>query len=256
MKIVIPSYRRQNILKEKTLKLLENHNIPKSCIDIIVESKDAKKEYRKVIGKEYKIIISDTKGICEKRNFIRYYYRHETKENKILCIDDDIIDIQSLYNGVDIKELFVRGFEFAKKCGACIWGINHLHNHHFMKKQKPIVTRLNYIQGGFCGIYIDRTKEPIYADIDHYEDFQFSCEHYLRDGAILKLNHYYIITDYTEETGGIAESLGGKKNRIINAKENLKYMMLNYAPMVKIKNSPIYGEDLLINAYYRLPVNV
>ena len=79
MKIVIPTFKRELILKNKTLKLLENHHISPFFVDIIVESKTAKEDYQKVIGFDYNIIVSNTNGICEKRNFIRWYYRYETE---------------------------------------------------------------------------------------------------------------------------------------------------------------------------------
>ena len=255
MKIVIPTFKRELILKNKTLKLLENHHISPFFVDIIVESKTAKEDYQKVIGFDYNIIVSNTNGICEKRNFIRWYYRYETEIEEILCIDDDIDSVNAVFNGADIKNLFIRGFDLARQAGATLWGINHIHNHLFMKNQKPVITRPCYIQGGFAGIIIDRNKDPIYADVDHYEDFQFSLEHYLRDGAILKLNHYYIKTDYKNTKGGIVASLGSVEARKQNAKENMVYMLNRYGNMLKKKESK-YGEDLLVNPYYRIPITV
>ena len=253
MKIVIRSFKREKIIRDRTLKLLEKHKIPKDIIDIIVETDLMKINYEKVLGYDYNIIVSNTKGICEKRNFIRYYYRNETDLEEIMCIDDDIKDVKAVFGTVNLLDLINRGFEFARKAKANLWGINHLNNPFFMKKQKPLLTKLTYIQGGFCGIIIDRSKESIVADVDCYEDFQFSCEHYLRDGAILKLNHFYIETEYDENVGGIREALGGKEKRIDESADTAIYMLNRYGNMLRLKNSKRYGVDLFMNPYYKSP---
>lgn len=255
MKIVVPSYNRPNILREKTFNLLLRHHIFEwATLDIVVETKEMKKIYNQFIPDHPKInyIISNTKGICEKRNFVRWYYRHETDLEEILCLDDDIEDILAVFNGVNLQDLYMRGFELCKKAGATLWGINHLHNNHFMKKQKPFYTKLVYIQGGFAGIIFDRTKEGVQADVDIFEDFQFSLETYLRDGVLFKFNHYYLKTEYQEEVGGIRESMGGFENRKAETQRTIPYMIDRYGDMLKLKKNT-WGDDLLMNPYYKLP---
>jgi len=89
-RICIPSYRRPILIKEYTLRILNKYGVDKNLIDIIVETEDMKNEYIESIGNEYNIIVSNTNGICEKRNFVRHYYQHETDVKYLVCIDDDI----------------------------------------------------------------------------------------------------------------------------------------------------------------------
>ena len=77
-KVCVPSYKRPHILKQKTLKLLERLQNNLSEVDVIVETDEMAEEYRKHIGDEVNIIVSNTDGIKEKRNFVRDYYQNKT----------------------------------------------------------------------------------------------------------------------------------------------------------------------------------
>jgi hypothetical protein len=57
--IAIPSYKRAETLRDKSLTVLKEYNISPKCIDIFVANKDEEEEYKKVIDpKTYKIVIS------------------------------------------------------------------------------------------------------------------------------------------------------------------------------------------------------
>ena len=249
-KIVIPSFKRATILKNNTLTLLNNHNVPKDLIDIVVETEDMAKEYKKICG-DYNYIISSTKGICEKRNFVRYHYYTETKSKYLFSIDDDIQQLLNVNNEMpNILTVIEKGFKETQKNNLNYWGINELHNTFYMKNSPPVTTSLKYVAGAFQGIIIDRSKDIIYSDVDHGEDYQFSMEHYLRDNGILRLNHYYLKTPYFIEHGGICESIGGLVARKINMEENAIYLKERYGDMCKIKELD-YGKDIRLNGRYK-----
>ena len=67
--IAIPSYKRPETIKTKTLSLLNAHNIPKDKITIFVANEDEYNEYQESLNNEYKIVVG-VPTIGEQRNFI------------------------------------------------------------------------------------------------------------------------------------------------------------------------------------------
>jgi hypothetical protein len=67
--VVIPSYNRVDILKAKTLKLLQDYKIPKSKIYVFVADEEQKKLYDELKDSVGHIIVG-VKGLPEVRNFI------------------------------------------------------------------------------------------------------------------------------------------------------------------------------------------
>ena len=55
-KIVIPSYQRPQIFKDKTLALLKKYKIPIDNIDLLLGTPEEGQEYRKVLGNSFAII--------------------------------------------------------------------------------------------------------------------------------------------------------------------------------------------------------
>jgi len=86
--IVIPSYRRAEVLQKKTLETLKEFRIPPSKITIFVADKEEKKLYEEAIPKgSVKDIVVGVVGMDKIRNFILDYY---PKGKHIVMMDDDI----------------------------------------------------------------------------------------------------------------------------------------------------------------------
>ncbi len=253
MRVVIISFNRANIIKKKTLSTLKKLEIPANIIDIVVETEALKEEYEKTLDNPfYTYIVSNTKGLGDKRNFVRWYYQYETNETEILQLDDDLDDIGDAYLGKDFNllKLCEKAFNLCRETGACFWGISDYSNIFYIKNSKPLSTSLKMILGGFSGLLIDRLKEPIFCDCDNCEDVQFSCEHFLRDGKVLRFNHVFIKTKPDIPIGGMAECFGGVSNRFKNYEETCEYIYSRYAPMVRWvvkKNKKL----LFINTRYK-----
>ena len=101
--ICIPSYKRYDMLKNKTLFVLDKHNIPLSKIYIFVANTTEDKQYKLVLDTKYHSrIIIGKKGLRNQRNFINNYF----PEGKcIVELDDDLEDIVELYHPrMDIAE--------------------------------------------------------------------------------------------------------------------------------------------------------
>ena len=131
IEIAIPTYNRPHKLIATTLKLLED--VPNEIIKIYVEDESQYLIYQEHLGYDYDIIITNTQGIGEKRNWIK----HHTKAKYLLQIDDDIYSIKE-WTGIALSseriyELIKDGFKECEKSGLHLWVICCFHNSFFMK---------------------------------------------------------------------------------------------------------------------------
>jgi len=84
--ITIPSYKRVETLKKKTLALLQKYKIPSDKIYIFVADEKEKKEYTEGLPKYYREIVVGKPGIKNIRNFMPKYF---PEGKKIFYMDDD-----------------------------------------------------------------------------------------------------------------------------------------------------------------------
>ena len=78
--IAIPSYKRPETIKKKTLKVLESYNIDPSRITIFVADENELVSYKKSLeDTPYKNIVVGVHTIGAQRNFIEKYYPEGTK---------------------------------------------------------------------------------------------------------------------------------------------------------------------------------
>jgi len=245
--IAIPTYRRPKILIEKTLKVLKNYNIPNSQIIIFIKDQKELNDYTDIVA-NYKIILTDASGIMETRNFLQAFFYYETEFTNVLFMDDDI---DSLWNMDKPLENFKEFVEFAfmetSRQGLNLWGISALHNPFYMSKK--ITKTLKYICGAVYGEIFDRTKYPVFADINHYEDHQKSMDCFIRDGGVMKFNWVGIKTKYFG-VGGINESMGGMEYRHIEMDNNAIWLAEKYNGMCKVMSKK-WGTDLRLNYHYK-----
>jgi len=260
--IAIPSFNRPKLIKQKTLKLLDRLGISNNSIKIFLGSVEQKKLYEQELGNSYVIIVTNTVGIMEKRNFLETYYREQTVFDRVLYCDDDLEDILILNkknpkvcDSIDqqrfdsyISEIF----DFTEYHGLSIFGVSSLHNPFYMSYNTT--TNLKYISGAFKGQIIRRDRHEIHTDISHFEDYQFALEYFLRDKGVVKSNHISIKTEYFIETGGICESMGGLEARKASMVPNSQYMLERYGPMVKVVDKK-WGPELQLNWRYTLDVS-
>tara|TARA_R110000851_G_scaffold320815_1_gene485872 strand:+ start:295 stop:1062 length:768 start_codon:yes stop_codon:yes gene_type:complete len=250
-KIVIPSYQRPQIFKDKTLALLKKYKIPIDNIDLLLGTPEEGQEYRKVLGNGFatNFIYHGQKGIGAVRNFIKWYYKYQTNIKYVIYLDDDIEDILDWDKPIENFESFIENMFYETETkGLNLWGVSAFHNPFFLKK--TITTNLKYICGAFNGEIIDRTKHDIYTEYDHFEDFAFTCEHYIRDGGVVRNNGVCIKTKYFSP-GGICASYGGLENRKKDMEEASKHFKWRYGNMCRVIEKA-YGFDLRLNSRYKI----
>ena len=86
--IAIPSYKRPETIKKKTLKVLESYNIDPSRITIFVADEDELVKYKESLkDTPYQKLVDGVHTIGAQRNFIEKYYPEGTK---LVMFDDEI----------------------------------------------------------------------------------------------------------------------------------------------------------------------
>jgi hypothetical protein len=180
-KIVIPSYLRSSIIKDKTLNTLEKFNVSKSLIYIFVVEEEYDL-YRNSVA-EYNIIIG-TKGLINQRKFIENYF----EENElIICMDDDIIDFD--FKNKTFDEFVNEAFHTCLNNRAFIWSVYPVWNLFYRQKQNYMTTDLRFIHGGFYG-FINRKSIDYGLPNDMKEDVERTLLYFIRDGIVIRFNQY------------------------------------------------------------------
>ena len=208
--ICIPSYKRTETLKEKTLATLEKYNIPASKIHIFVANKEEEENYRNALVSEkgsYNKIIVGVKGLAEVRNFIAEYF---PKGKHIVFMDDDIKGFLEFDETkprhekplVSLERVIQRGFSECDKAGARLWGVYPSANGFFMKD--TVSTDLKFVVGCFFGMINPGTgTNGLTIPFGEKEDYYRTLRMYELDGTVVRLNFIAPKTAFYTEPGGM-----------------------------------------------------
>lgn len=237
--VVIPSYKRPQLIKTHTLKVLENYKISPRKIFIFVANKTEYKDYTTSLDKKYhKNIIIGKKGLKNQRNYISSYFPVNTK---IVQFDDDIKSVNELthYNVKNRKEntlktlsnldKFIKeAFKQSLKNNSYLWGVYPVNNSYFMFPK--ITTDLRFITGPMFGI-INRHSSKLKLSIDEKEDTQRTLQYFTLDKSVIRFNNITIETSYYKNKGGMQEE---KKDRKKEALKSAHYLIKKYPTLTKL----------------------
>ena len=201
-KIAIPSYKRPEIIKQKTLSLLKKYNIDNNKITIFVADENEKKIYKQSLKNEYKIIVG-VHTIGEQRNFIERYYQ---EGNKVMMFDDDLDGVYiKNENKLELikdleKDFIIKGFELCIKNKANLFGLYAAANAYFMKYR--IYKKLCYIPGGVFGVIINHDSF-LNRVTNHGEDYEYSIRQYIKNRILIRFDYITIKSKFFKEKGGL-----------------------------------------------------
>ncbi len=233
--IAIPSYKRAETLKLKTLAILQKYHIPSSKIFIFVANKDEEDIYKKTLkAKDYNKIIVGVPGLAQVRNFISDYF---PIGKRIVFMDDDITGFLE-YDETEkrherplrsLVKIINTGFNEAEKNGASLWGVYPIPNGFFMKPS--VSTDLKFIIGSFWGFINTGTKGPkgIKLEMSEKEDYLRTIKCFIRDGTVVRLNYVAPKTVYYKEPGGMQTD----PNRLKKQEEAVKWLVDKYPEYVR-----------------------
>tara|TARA_Y100000401_G_scaffold116906_1_gene123916 strand:+ start:6713 stop:7462 length:750 start_codon:yes stop_codon:yes gene_type:complete len=228
-KIAIPSYKRSDIIKDKTLKLLNDYGIDKNRITIFVANKDEEKLYKKSLYNKYKIVVG-VPTLNAQRSFITKYY---PKGTRLMQFDDDLtdclikLDDKNLVPIKDLEKEFIeKGFKICEKLKSNFFGYYAVPNPFFMKKR--IQTKLCYVCGGAFGEILTHDKF-IDTETNHGEDYERSIRYYIKNKKVVRFDYIYFKTKGYVGEGGL-QTIRNKKY-IFNSISRIANMFPQYCDM-------------------------
>ena len=195
--IAIPSYKRADTLRSKTLATLDSYLINRSKIHIFVVPEELDEYEKECPGYN---IHPGVLGLVEQREFIHCFF---PVGQLILFLDDDI----DFFMGLDkrpipnLMEALEAGFEACEKENTTIFGIYPVANPFFMSN--TISTSLKYIVGCCYGVINSPNRQQ--PPLSDAEDFWRSCWYYKNEGKTVRLNFISPKTSYYKGKGGLAE---------------------------------------------------
>lgn len=204
--IAIPSYKRPETIRTKTLKMLRLYGVDFNKITIFVSDEDEKKAYRESLSNliyEAITIKIAVPGIRDVRNYIENYYEPGTY---VFSIDDDITELvykkkKNLIEPISsIDNLVSTGFIRCVELGTKIWGIYPVPNPWFMQRSERL--GLCYIVGCAFGFIASRDSEVL-GKYELKDDFERSLRYYKRDLNLFRFEWVAPKTNYYKEPGGI-----------------------------------------------------
>ena len=250
--IAIPSYKRHETLKKKSLSVLKEYKIPKNIIYVFVANKEEYDLYNSTLDKStYNQIIIGKKGIKHIRNFMANYFK---EGQKIVYMDDDIGKVWECINLVkpydkknnktiklgSLKKFIEQAFKLSEQTGYHNWGVYPRDNPYFMKPtKKPLLnncvsTDLKFLIGFLTGVINNRKAEL--RTIGDKEDYERTIKYYLKDGGVLRFNNISCYTRCYKVSGGIQVD-----RKIEDSNKNAKILIKRYPNLVSVnkgRNSP------------------
>lgn len=206
--IAIPSYKRYDTIKSKTIALLNEYSIPSEIVKVFVaDEQEAELYERSLEGSGYeKNIVIGVHTIGQQRNFIEKHYSEGTN---LMMFDDDIDQVLRKNQNGKLekienleKEVILKGFEECRLSGSKCFGIYAAQNAYFMKHR--VYKKLCYIIASMFGVIVNH--DPwLERTTNHGEDYEYSIRQYIATGVLCRLDHITVKSNYYKEEGGLQE---------------------------------------------------
>jgi hypothetical protein len=235
--VCIPSYKRSQVCKERTLNTLHKNNIDSKKIYVYVANKEDYELYKTTLDpKTYNKLVIGKKGLVPQRQFIT----NQWPANKhIVFLDDDVesidLSLSSEFKKHNLDYFIKYAFSECVKYKSYIWGVYAVFNPFFRKARKDMTTDLNYIVGAFYGIINRPALKAIQLTITkengQKEDVERTLKYFLHDGIVLRFNKIGFVTKYYGKEGG----LGRFEDRIKPMLEASKKLKAKYGDYGEIK---------------------
>ena len=194
-KIIIPSHNRRQMIKEKTLKYLQDEGILLNLIYIFV-AKEELLEYKSALGHLNVNVIEGRLGLKENLNYISEYF---DESEKLVRMDDDIKYLIDKNNTkIPSLDLFIRDcFESMVATEA---------------RSDTLSTDLKFC-AGFFRCYLN-TKFCEKRDYNLLEDYETTIKYFNYCGGINRMNNIGGVVNYKSGKGGLIRKQGEKQKEV------------------------------------------
>ena len=255
-RIAIPSYKRPEVIKKKTLSVLESYKLDPERINIFVADEEEYDSYFKSLkDTSYRnnLVIGVPK-IGPQRNFIEKWYPEGTQ---LMMFDDDVEEIQRRVDEKRLtrlenleKDFILHGFDKCDELGAGCFGIYAAANPYFMKDR--IYTKISYIIASTFGLIC--SHDPFLDRItNHGEDYEYSIRRYIRDGLLCRFDYITVKSNYYKEEGGLQTIR--TKDYVREQIEQIAEMFPDHCTMYTRKTTG-FAELKLRDKNYQEPVEI
>jgi len=238
--ICIPSYKRAELLNEKTLKMLKDNKIPKRNIYVYVANKKEYDEYCNKLDKNlYNKIKIGVKGLVKQRQFISEDW---PLNKQIVFFDDDVesidLSLSHIFKNKTLNYFLKYAFKKCMEENSYIWGVYPVFNPFFRKDRPEISDWLTYIVGAFYGVInrpnLKSIRLTITRENGQKEDVERTIKYFINDGIVLRFNKIGFVTKYYGKSGGLG-TFNERLKPMLEASKKLKEKYPEYGNIVTKK---------------------
>ena len=229
--IAIPSYKRSDVIGDKTLKFLHTSGYPASRIHIFVADDEEYKKYQDALDEDlYGEIIMGVKGLKDQRNFITSFYK---EDEIIIQMDDDVKGIRCDLPFLTLVDLGLASLEYRN---AGLWGV--MPNDDARRFKDATTKHLTHILGSF---FMMRNHKNIEMTYTEKEDMERSILYFRRYGQVLRYQNAGVCTTYGKGQGGL--QMPGRDERI---KSEILRFQTEYPDYINIADKKGV-QDIILN---------
>ncbi len=258
--LVIPSFNRPVMLRERTLQILLQQGIDLTRVFVFVancvapgQSVTERECYVAMLselGFPAENVVVGVRGIREQRNFMVKWVLERYDELKhVVSMDDDLEKLEyKVRTGFDnnggerglLRQLEVGGLEAwiahaakgMQMHEAYIWSANTSNNVYFMRSD--VISTCNGMCNGYLYGFLARGDADLLPQFkDATEDRERSVRYFAKDGIQLRYKMYSAKTKCFKNTGGLQDLFEGKnlkqKNEARKFEEHTGHMMIENA---------------------------
>lgn len=208
--VAVPSYRRADMLRQRTLRFLRNGHVPADRITVFVHRHDEQLDaYRRVADdRGVRLVVTDVRGINAQRAAIRDHYPAGTN---LVQVDDDVTMLLRTDDGKQLTQVamvdwfFQNAFQTTLKLGLWSWGLSAVPNAYFMRPGH-ISDDLKFVIFSLFGTVV-RPGHPAYVNtVPTKDDYEFSLRSWWYDGGIVRFNDHVARADIYKAPGGCQDT--------------------------------------------------
>lgn len=238
--IAIPTYKRLNVFRRKTYRLLKRYNLCErvvlflQCPEDVVAYTEAFPELK---------YVEAPSGFLNCINFIT---QHFPVGHPVVQMHDDVGQIYDLVSAGtatnpdyvkcvitdDAHSTFVRVFELMQKYKCNLGGLYPTRNARHMNDKEEYTTTLAFIHDPITLLL----NQQIPLELSRKNDYERCIRYYKRDGGVLRYNHSAFTTSYnpSNDAGGIGHRSAEDEMRDA---EVIKKMFPKYISYIKQKKN-------------------